>query len=158
MSLFNDMNHKKLVVKLTRILLTLVLEYPGIPGGRTFLGQPCKDCTIDENNYSELLRMFLESRHDARMVRIVDVVMLRSFHVKHGSKKTTPFETKKTTSYFYLRFYDLKFDQKSLGWITCACRAVAPQKLRIFQNLLPENPPFLLRNGQFLSLYRYIAN
>ncbi|KHJ49020.1 Bromodomain protein [Trichuris suis] len=65
--LLNDPTHRQSVVSLTKILLTLVLEYPGLPSGnlsRTCTGQPLRELAVTNNNYSELLRMFLASRRD----------------------------------------------------------------------------------------------
>uniref|UniRef100_A0A5S6QHF0 Bromodomain adjacent to zinc finger domain protein 2B n=1 Tax=Trichuris muris TaxID=70415 RepID=A0A5S6QHF0_TRIMR len=65
--LLNDPNHRQSVVSLTKILLTLVLEYPGLPSGnfsRTCTGQPLRELAVTNSNYSELLRMFLASRRD----------------------------------------------------------------------------------------------
>lgn len=63
--LLNDPAHMKSLRKLTKVLITLVLEYPGLPTGpqgRTFLGQLVKDVGLNRDNYSELLKMFLRSR------------------------------------------------------------------------------------------------
>uniref|UniRef100_A0A914XR24 Bromodomain adjacent to zinc finger domain protein 2B n=1 Tax=Plectus sambesii TaxID=2011161 RepID=A0A914XR24_9BILA len=63
--LLNDPVHIKSLRKLTKVLVTLVLEYPGLPTGpqgRTFLGQLVKDVGLNRDNYSELLKMFLCSR------------------------------------------------------------------------------------------------
>ncbi|VDM39978.1 unnamed protein product [Toxocara canis] len=63
----NDAAHVKSFLNLTKILLQLVLEYPGLPSGiagRTPLGQALKDVGIHRENYSELMRMFLQSRDD----------------------------------------------------------------------------------------------
>ncbi|VDK28224.1 unnamed protein product, partial [Anisakis simplex] len=54
-------------MNLTKVLLQLVLEYPGLPSGiagRTPLGQALKDVGIHRENYSELMRMFLQSRDE----------------------------------------------------------------------------------------------
>ncbi|VDK72253.1 unnamed protein product [Gongylonema pulchrum] len=63
----NDPHHLKGFLRLTKILLQLVLEYPGLPSGiagRTPLEQAYKDVGLHRENYSELLRMFLTSRDD----------------------------------------------------------------------------------------------
>uniref|UniRef100_A0A915AP95 Bromodomain adjacent to zinc finger domain protein 2B n=2 Tax=Parascaris univalens TaxID=6257 RepID=A0A915AP95_PARUN len=63
----NDAAHVKGFLKLTKILLQLVLEYPGLPSGiagRTPLGQALKDVGIHRENYSELMKMFLQSRDE----------------------------------------------------------------------------------------------
>lgn len=63
----NDARHVKGFLRLTKILLQLVLEYPGLPSGiagRTPLGQALKDVGIHRENYSELMKMFLLSRDE----------------------------------------------------------------------------------------------
>lgn len=63
----NHPNHLKGFLLLTKILLQLVLEYPGLPSGiagRTSLGQALKDVGVHRENYSELLKMFLLSRDE----------------------------------------------------------------------------------------------
>ncbi|KAL4002295.1 Bromodomain family protein [Acanthocheilonema viteae] len=63
----NHPNHLKSFLLLTKILLQLVLEYPGLPSGiagRTPLGQALKDVGVHRENYSELLKMFLLSRDE----------------------------------------------------------------------------------------------
>lgn len=72
--LLNDPAHIKSLRKLTKVLLTLVLEFPGLPTGpqgRTFLGQLVKDVGLNRDNYSELLKMFLCSR-DQQGVAVSD--------------------------------------------------------------------------------------
>nr|CDP99236.1 Bm7549 [Brugia malayi] len=63
----NHPNYLKGFLVLTKILLQLVLEYPGLPSGiagRTPLGQALKDVGVHRENYSELLKMFLLSRDE----------------------------------------------------------------------------------------------
>lgn len=63
--LLNDASGVKALRKLTKVLVTLVLEYPGLPtgpAGRTFLGQTVKDVGVTRDNYSELIKIFLLSR------------------------------------------------------------------------------------------------
>ncbi|OZC11454.1 hypothetical protein X798_01311 [Onchocerca flexuosa] len=63
----NHPNYIKGFLLLTKILLQLVLEYPGLPSGiagRTPLGQALKDVGVHRENYSELLKMFLLSRDE----------------------------------------------------------------------------------------------
>uniref|UniRef100_A0A0N5D0Y7 Bromodomain adjacent to zinc finger domain protein 2B n=1 Tax=Thelazia callipaeda TaxID=103827 RepID=A0A0N5D0Y7_THECL len=63
----NDPVHLKSFLLLTKTLLQLVLEYPGLPSGiagRTPLGQALKDVGVHRENYSELLKMFLLSRDE----------------------------------------------------------------------------------------------
>uniref|UniRef100_A0AAF5PQ33 Bromodomain containing protein n=1 Tax=Wuchereria bancrofti TaxID=6293 RepID=A0AAF5PQ33_WUCBA len=63
----NHPNYLKGFLLLTKILLQLVLEYPGLPSGiagRTPLGQALKDVGVHRENYSELLKMFLLSRDE----------------------------------------------------------------------------------------------
>ncbi|VDK83196.1 unnamed protein product, partial [Litomosoides sigmodontis] len=63
----NHPNHLKSFLLLTKVLLQLVLEYPGLPSGiagRTPLGQALKDVGVHRENYSELLKMFLLSRDE----------------------------------------------------------------------------------------------
>uniref|UniRef100_A0A158R472 Bromodomain adjacent to zinc finger domain protein 2B n=1 Tax=Syphacia muris TaxID=451379 RepID=A0A158R472_9BILA len=61
----NDPDYVKGFLHLTKILLQLALEYPGLPSGiagRTPLGQALKDVGLHRDNYSELMKMFLLTR------------------------------------------------------------------------------------------------
>jgi len=61
------------VRKLCMILLTLVLEYPGLPSGqqgRSHIGQCPRDLRVNRDTYSELLRLFLSTRDDSTAHRL----------------------------------------------------------------------------------------
>ncbi|VDO17068.1 unnamed protein product, partial [Haemonchus placei] len=63
--LVGDVEHFEKVLQLTRSLFRLALEYPGLPTGkrgRTRLGQTVSELGVTEQNYSELIRLFLSSR------------------------------------------------------------------------------------------------
>lgn len=65
--LLNQQEHVKHARKLCKVLLTLVLEYPGLPSGpkgKTELGQSVKEVGVKKHNYSQLLQLFLDSRDD----------------------------------------------------------------------------------------------
>lgn len=79
----NDPEHLKDFLHVTKILMQLVLEYPGLPSGitgRTELGQAFKDVNLHRDNYSELLKMFLLSR-DKQGQEVVIITVFLSFFV-----------------------------------------------------------------------------
>lgn len=78
--LFNDKKRLRCLLTLTKILLILVLEYPGLPNGqqgKTFLGLPAKDSSVNFDNLGELLKMFLQTRGEEGVKvsqKVVDTV------------------------------------------------------------------------------------
>lgn len=79
----NDPKHIMSFLRLTRTLLYLVLEFPGLPSGvagRTALGQSLKEIGVHRENFSELMKMFLLSR--CEKAQKVKYLISRIFCVK----------------------------------------------------------------------------
>lgn len=76
LGLLNEPRHVPALLRLTKILLTLVLEYPGAvqahngQQAKTNLGQTVRDLDVTSGNLSELLRIYLSCRDaEAQNVR-----------------------------------------------------------------------------------------
>ncbi|VDO99630.1 unnamed protein product [Soboliphyme baturini] len=66
-ALLNDSEHEESLRSLTKILLTLVLEYPSLSNGcqtKMFTGQALRDICVNNSNMSELIRLFLYARDE----------------------------------------------------------------------------------------------
>ncbi|KJH47457.1 Bromodomain protein [Dictyocaulus viviparus] len=88
--LVGDVEHFDTVLQLTLSLFRLSLEYPGLPSGgkrsRTRLGQTVSELGVTEQNYSELMRMFLASR-DSHGEKLSHLLVTRSFSELSGEEK-----------------------------------------------------------------------
>lgn len=68
LGLLNESLHVPAFLRLTKILLTLVLEYPGAvqahngQQAKTDLGQTVRDLDVTSGNLTELLRIYLSCR------------------------------------------------------------------------------------------------
>ncbi|VDO73134.1 unnamed protein product [Heligmosomoides polygyrus] len=86
-----DVAHFEKILKLTRSLFRLVLEYPGMPAGkrgRTKLGQSVSELGVTEQNYSELMRIFLSTR-DSQGEKLSKLLVDRSFAELSGEEKAS---------------------------------------------------------------------
>lgn len=87
--LLNERKFVPALTDLTKLLLTLVLEYPGLPAGqqgKTFLGQVARDLTVSDENLNELLRMFLASR-DAQGKQLAILLEQNAFEALNSTSK-----------------------------------------------------------------------
>ncbi|KAJ1350736.1 hypothetical protein KIN20_006607 [Parelaphostrongylus tenuis] len=88
--LVGDVEHFDKVHKLALSLFRLALEYPGLPNGgkrsRTRLGQTVSELGVTEQNYSELMRMFLSSR-DSHAEKLSHLLITRNFNELAGEEK-----------------------------------------------------------------------
>ncbi|KAL6725591.1 hypothetical protein Aduo_007632 [Ancylostoma duodenale] len=89
--LVGDAKHFDKVIHLTQSLFRLSLEYPGLPAGkrgRTRLGQTISELGVTNENYSELMRMFLGTR-DSQGQKLSDLLVERSFAELSGEEKAS---------------------------------------------------------------------
>ncbi|EPB80343.1 Methyl-CpG binding domain protein [Ancylostoma ceylanicum] len=89
--LVGDANHFDKVIQLTQSLFRLSLEYPGLPAGkrgRTRLGQTISELGVTNENYSELMRMFLATR-DSQGQKLSDLLVEHSFAELSGEEKAS---------------------------------------------------------------------
>ncbi|KAK6048130.1 hypothetical protein COOONC_14365 [Cooperia oncophora] len=90
--LAGDVEHSfEKVLQLTRSLFRLALEYPGLPSGKrgkTRLGQTLSEVGVTEQNYSELMRLFLSTR-DSHAKKLSHLLVDRSFAELSGEEKAS---------------------------------------------------------------------
>ncbi|KAK5970142.1 Methyl-CpG binding domain protein [Trichostrongylus colubriformis] len=89
--LVGDVEHFGKVLQLTRSLFRLTLEYPGLPSGKrgkTRLGQTLSEVGVTEQNYSELMRIFLSTR-DSHGKKLSHLLVGRTFAELAGEEKAS---------------------------------------------------------------------
>ncbi|VDL77380.1 unnamed protein product, partial [Nippostrongylus brasiliensis] len=89
--LVGDVAHFEKVLQLTRTLFRLALEYPGMPAGKrgqTRLGQTVSELGVTEQNYSELMRIFLSTR-DSQGKKLSALLTEKSFAELSGEEKAS---------------------------------------------------------------------